>query len=377
MEWRAGCTQSEQRVLVSMAWLNQSEQYIQAGFLDQAEQILTEAWKLTAEHDSVVRSRTAWQIVWIKLMTKDYRSAAAWLEQVEQLPQIPPLTWLAERKVFVELCALLDQLQAPPALPVAAVPQPAPNGLQPLTIQSLGGFAITRGNDLLKPCRARKAVMMLRYLLTRPKYAATREELMELLWPETSPERASHSLHVTVSALRNYLDGQVESYLSFASGTYAINQAAPLVHDCAVFLNASDEADRRRNSGDLLGAQQAYTTAIAHYQGDYMLDSYDLAWSTAERERLLTRYLINLDHLGTLWMQADNPAAAVECFLRILQRDEYREDIHYKAIRCYMQLGRRGDAVRQYRRCEQILASELGVEPMPETRMLYHEILSS
>ncbi len=372
MEQRAACEHPEQHESLSMAWLYQSEQYIQAGFLHQAEQTLAEAWEHANTQDPAVRSRAAWQLAWVKLMTKDYRSAAAWLEQVEHLPQIPLLTWLTERRVFVELCALLARAQAAPAPQHAA-----PDGLQPLAIQSLGGFAVARGGVLLKPCRARKAVVMLRYLLTRPKHAATREELMDLLWPEAQPSRAAHSLHVTASALRSYLDYQAESYLSFAAGTYAINPAAPVAHDCEIFLKASDDADRRRSGGDLPGAEQAYTAAITHYQGDYMLDSHDLVWATAERERLLTRYLDNLDHLGALWMQAGNPAAAVECFQRILQRDEYREDIHYQAIRCYMQLGRRGDAVRQYQRCEQILASELGVEPMPETRRLYDEILSS
>jgi DNA-binding SARP family transcriptional activator len=46
-------------------------------------------------------------------------------------------------------------------------------------------------------------------------------------------------------------------------------------------------------------------------------------------------------------------------------------------MRCYRQLDRRGDALRQYERCTTILANELGLEPMPEIQALYHDIARS
>jgi DNA-binding SARP family transcriptional activator len=44
-------------------------------------------------------------------------------------------------------------------------------------------------------------------------------------------------------------------------------------------------------------------------------------------------------------------------------------------MRLYAALGRRGDALRQYRECVAVLERELEVEPEAETRQVYQEIL--
>ena len=44
-------------------------------------------------------------------------------------------------------------------------------------------------------------------------------------------------------------------------------------------------------------------------------------------------------------------------------------------MRCYLRLGRRGDALQQYRRCAATLADELGLDPLPETQALLQQIV--
>ncbi len=58
----------------------------------------------------------------------------------------------------------------------------------------------------------------------------------------------------------------------------------------------------------------------------------------------------------------------------VLERDGYREDAYCQLIRCYWQLGRRSEALRQYERCVTILRRDLGLEPMPEIQELYRAI---
>jgi LuxR family maltose regulon positive regulatory protein len=43
-------------------------------------------------------------------------------------------------------------------------------------------------------------------------------------------------------------------------------------------------------------------------------------------------------------------------------------------MRCYSELGRRSEALQQYKRCATILANDLGLEPMEETQALYRAI---
>jgi len=193
--------------------------------------------------------------------------------------------------------------------------------------------------------------------------------------PEAQPQDATHSLHVAISSLRRYLDPHVGSYLLLDAGRYYINDNVPIEDDCTTFLRLSDAGQQRWRAGDLQGAQQSYSIALKSYQGDYYLDDHDLLWEVAEQERLLSRYLTALDYLGRILVAQGRFEAAIECYQQLLQRDNYREDVHCHVMSCYQQLGRRNEALRQYHVCASMLADDFGLHPMPETRALYDEII--
>jgi len=61
----------------------------------------------------------------------------------------------------------------------------------------------------------------------------------------------------------------------------------------------------------------------------------------------------------------------------ILKENRCDEAAHQLLIRIYAAEGRRSEALRQYQRCERIVAEELGMPLMPETINLFHTLLSS
>jgi DNA-binding SARP family transcriptional activator len=137
------------------------------------------------------------------------------------------------------------------------------------------------------------------------------------------------------------------------------------------FEQYCDQAERYWRANDLLGAQQSYANAIGCYQGDYYIGEQDYTWAIGEQERLLARYLSALDHMGQILIAQRHFEPAIDCYQRLLERDSYREDAYCQLMRCYWRLGRRSEALRQYTRCRSILASDLGLEPMPETYELF------
>ena len=44
-------------------------------------------------------------------------------------------------------------------------------------------------------------------------------------------------------------------------------------------------------------------------------------------------------------------------------------------MRCYSRLGRRNQALCEYKACQEVLRWELGVDPMRETTALYEQIV--
>jgi len=67
--------------------------------------------------------------------------------------------------------------------------------------------------------------------------------------------------------------------------------------------------------------------------------------------------------------------AAIQTALRLLGLDPLQESVHQILMRLYFKNGRRGAALMQYQRCVEVLQRELGVEPEPETKQCYQEIL--
>jgi DNA-binding SARP family transcriptional activator len=343
------------------------------GLIPQAELLFAQVWDAAAKDDPDLASAAAWSIAWIMLQEKNYRRAAEWFGRVARWPESAVRTWPLAHKIVLQHCRALAQ-EAPPQ-PVAARPAPPVSRLPLLSITNLGRFQIARAGQTLPTCSARKAVALLRYLLTRKHYAAHKDELIDLLWPESEPHGAAHSLHVTVATLRRYLDPPGMSYLVFDAGYYSIVPNAPIVEDVDEFQYLVDQAEQCWRTDDMAGAQARYAGAVACYQGDYYVDERDMIWAVAERERLLVRYLTALDRLARTYLAQDQVEAAAECYQRLLERDIYREDAHYQLMRCYIQLGRRHEALRQYESFRALLSSELGLEPIRELQTLYRQIV--
>ena len=58
----------------------------------------------------------------------------------------------------------------------------------------------------------------------------------------------------------------------------------------------------------------------------------------------------------------------------LVELESWCESAHRQCMRALVASGQPGAALVQYRKCRQVLATELGVEPGPETQALYDRI---
>ena len=116
--------------------------------------------------------------------------------------------------------------------------------------------------------------------------------------------------------------------------------------------------------------------AASLYQGD-LLAGLAVAeppfeeWLLAERERLRELALEALARLLAHHRAEGRPEAAVQTAVQLAALDPLQEAVHRTLMRLYVELGRRGAALRQYQHCVTVLRRELGVEPEEETKQLY------
>ncbi|MBM4439342.1 MAG: bacterial transcriptional activator domain-containing protein, partial [Candidatus Rokubacteria bacterium] len=236
-----------------------------------------------------------------------------------------------------------------------------------LQLRLLGGFLL-RDAARPRPLPARKAQALLAYLALRAGRAHARSALTHLLWCETGDKQSRQSLRQTMVRLRRTLAAAHRTALVAQGDTVTLNPAA-LDVDVMQF----ERLVRR-------GTPEALQAAVALYHGP-LLDGFRVAeapfeeWLDSERARLHELAVDALRRLLARHVRTGRVETAVEIATRLVALDPLQEDAHRTLMRLYARQGRRAAALRQYQSCVAIQQKELGVEPEPETKRLYLEIL--
>ena len=98
-------------------------------------------------------------------------------------------------------------------------------------------------------------------------------------------------------------------------------------------------------------------------------------WREARGAELTEVQLSALSVWATELGQEGKQSAAQEVYARMLRLDPLREQTHRQLMELLYRSGEQGAALARYRALEGLLARELGVEPLPQTTLLYRQIL--
>ena len=241
-----------------------------------------------------------------------------------------------------------------------------------LRLALLGGFHVrVDGRDIpAEGWTRRKAAALVKLLALAPGHRLHREQAMELLWPELDPEQAANSLHQALHAARRTLAGDGADggrYLILRDQVVQFEPRLAIWVDAVAFEAAAAEAHRRRNP-------DAYRSALALYAGDLLPDDRYKPWAGDRREALRAEYLALLLGLAGCREAAGASADAIAAVRRVVAVDPLNEPAHRALMRLHARSGQRQHAIRQFHTLRDALASELGVEPEPESQRLYEQV---
>lgn len=259
-------------------------------------------------------------------------------------------------------------------------PVPDPANV-PLRIFTLGGFRIWRdGVEIPQSAWGReKALHLMQYFITARRHIYLhKEQIIDQLWPQLGAEDGDRDFKVALHALNKTLEPDRKPraeprFILRQELTYGLNLAKAWV-DADAF-EAAVAAGNHALATDPDEAVTSYRQALALYQGHYLPERRFEDWTSAERERLQLLALGMKTSLADLLIDT-SPQESIRLAQQVLAVDPVWEDAYRIQIRAYLAQGNRPLALRTYQQCVKMLADELDLTPLPETRKLYEQMMA-
>lgn len=208
----------------------------------------------------------------------------------------------------------------------------------------------------------RKVLALLCYLLTRPHMSATKDQVLEALWPEMEPDVATNSLNQTVYFLRRVIE---PGYKEDVSAEY-------VHHDSDVLWLDPELVDSRsvhcaailRSTGRDPSPDEAASISDA-YQGPFALDFAYEDWAAAYRDSMHTRYLDVIERAIQLDTASGHFDRGITLARRALDLDPDADHLELSLLRLYRRVGAHAAAAEQYAHYSTVMREHLGMEPPP------------
>ncbi|WP_433305011.1 AfsR/SARP family transcriptional regulator [Actinoplanes sp. CA-030573] len=241
----------------------------------------------------------------------------------------------------------------------------------------LGQFQVFKQGERIPLRHGGKIKVLLSALALHQHQQATRDALVETLWPGMDLEHASQSLNTLVHGLRRLVGDALAGRppLVRTDDGYQLNLSAGIDVDTLRFDSCTELGSRRLRTGDRAGAAAAFEEGLRLYRGDLCPGGTSLD-VVIERERLRAQYLGALAHLTDYHYDSGDNGTALRYAHRLLQADPCREDAHRAVMRCHARLGQRAQAMKQYLLCRDILRREFQAAPEQATDDLFAALRS-
>ena len=216
------------------------------------------------------------------------------------------------------------------------------------------------------PARRRHVLAVLVFSANRP---VLNDSLVDRVWGECPPRRASGALRSYVSRLRQILAGADVGTIHRVAGGYRLD-----VDETRIDLFRFRElvATARRGGDEAVGL---FGEALGMWRGE-PLAGLATPWADAQRRALETeRFEVQLDHHEAR-LREGNQAVVLGELSTLAAAHPLNERVAGLHITALYRNGRQADAFREYERIRRDLAEELGTDPGPALRHLHGRLLA-
>ncbi|MFD7908288.1 BTAD domain-containing putative transcriptional regulator [Kitasatospora sp. NPDC059722] len=226
---------------------------------------------------------------------------------------------------------------------------------------------------------APKMELTLATLLVGAGRITTKEQLIQELWGSGPPRRASAAVHVYLSQLRKFLAaaGDTEGAAITTKPSGYLLRLDGAQYDVAEFQTAMRSGRAWQHAGEYEAALDDFERALSLVRGPVLdggaegpvLASF-AAWVEEERLECLELSIEARTALG-------RHREVTGLLNTLIAQYPLRESFYRQLMLVLYRADRQAEALQVYRSAQQVLRSELGLEPCRSLRRLHQAILTS
>ena len=267
-------------------------------------------------------------------------------------------------------------------LPMRELPVPASSEHEQLRIYTLGQFRLERrdGSEWQTVTDAgwqqQRVRALLSCLISNSSRRMGRELLLDTIWPDQESENASNRLDRAVHSLRQVFEPS-RSKLATSPLLLIERELLVLADQQHIWIDADafeHFLTKARESTDPTEKEQFLEEAVTLYSGEFLPEERSVEVTLMRRESLQRSLTGLLIELAELRIARDAVTDAIEPLNQLLSIDPANEAAVQLLMRVLAQLGRRGEAIRAYKRLATVLAQEYKIAPLPATRTIYEAV---
>jgi len=229
-------------------------------------------------------------------------------------------------------------------------------------VEDLGRVRLEIGDRTVDGTSVRRKVLaLLCYLITRQAQSATREEVLEALWPDLPPNTALNSLNQTVYFLRRVFE---PSFSEDLTAGYVGQDGETVWLDRDLIGTRSQACRELIRSMTPVPSPDAVLRLARQYTGRFALDFMYDEWASSYRDSLHAAYLRVIEVALKLDSDSGHYSRGIEIAELAADVEPESEDLQIALLRLYRMAGSHAAAAEQYGHYAQALR-DLGVEPRP------------
>jgi len=236
-------------------------------------------------------------------------------------------------------------------------------------VQCLGQFLCYRNEQEFVNWRTSKAEELLGFLLHYRGKPVSKEKIMDTLWPDMDPKKASQNLHSNLHYVRDTMKNiGFEDILERKRENYQLNTES-IDCDMLEFMTLIEEISKTDQTVDMMTLEKVDKL----YQGAYFEDkTYE--WAESFRQWLQNQFISLKHKQGKLYKKSGEYDKAISVYRGIIHLHPIEEDAYIELAEIYLEQGDSASAVNCYKNCEKALKEALDVETSVRFKALISKV---